>query len=532
MKSTHTSRRTRQLLTGLTVLLVVLSFSLTLGLNYRERRLHEDNTAVTTAIEHIRYSMVEMSDALRGMLLSPDSALERKRKFDADADMGATVDALRVRLAEEPELIAALDAIGVYDSQNLNAKENRVIELIGTDPKAAAAFYASTYLPARHEFDQLVIAFRAKGQALNDARLASLATQSKFAYVGIGGLLALCLVVTTFQSRALNRELRRIAEELNQGADQTSAAATQVSASSQSLAEGASEQAASLEETSASLEEIASMTKRNAENATQAKALAAQTRAAADAGAAEMEEMKAAMDAIQASADGISRIIKTIDEIAFQTNILALNAAVEAARAGEAGMGFAVVADEVRSLAQRSAQSAKETAGKIGDSVQRSAHGVQICGQVAQSLGEIVAKAREVDALVAEIATASTEQTQGIGQVNIAISQMDKVTQANAAGAEESAAAAEELTSQTVMQKESVAALLALVSDGRPAASSTPVTPVPVPDAPAAPRARHPAPPAADARPPVRGQSRLKYPPLEAPGANGHGNGDHDHFAG
>ena len=205
------------------------------------------------------------------------------------------------------------------------------------------------------------------------------------------------------------------------------------------------------------------MTKRNSENANQAKSLAGETRAAADTGATDMEEMKLAMAAIKSSSDDISKIIKTIDEIAFQTNILALNAAVEAARAGEAGMGFAVVAEEVRNLAQRSAQSAKETAGKIEDSVKKSENGVQICAKVASSLAEIVAKARQVDTLVAEIATASREQTQGIEQVNTAVSQMDKVTQSNAANAEESASSAEELSSQAIVLQESVGDLLSIV---------------------------------------------------------------------
>ncbi len=260
------------------------------------------------------------------------------------------------------------------------------------------------------------------------------------------------------------RQLLGIATSLSDAADQVSSAAAQVSSSSQSLAQGAGEQAASLEETSASLEEMSSMTKRNAEGALQAKKLSNETRTAADTGATEMTEMKQAVDAIKLSSDSIAKIIKTIDEIAFQTNILALNAAVEAARAGEAGMGFAVVAEEVRNLAQRSAQSARETAAKIEDSVKKSDHGVRISEKVVKSLGEIIGKARRVDELVAEIATASQEQTQGIGQVNKAVSEMDKVTQSNAGNAEETAAAAEELSAQSIAMKEAVAELRRLMA--------------------------------------------------------------------
>ena len=266
------------------------------------------------------------------------------------------------------------------------------------------------------------------------------------------------LVVT-----GLNRVLRRVSSSLADGSSQVVSAAGQVSSSSQSLAEGASEQASSLEETSSSLEEMSSMTKRNAENAQKANDLAKQARQAADKGAADMQTMSAAMEAIKTSSDDIAKIIKTIDEIAFQTNILALNAAVEAARAGEAGMGFAVVADEVRNLAQRSAQAAKETAAKIEGAIGKTAQGVGISKQVAETLNAIVTQIRQVDELAAEVAGASREQTQGITQINVAVGQMDKVTQSNAASAEESAAAAEELNAQAEAMRESVGKLLELV---------------------------------------------------------------------
>ena len=296
----------------------------------------------------------------------------------------------------------------------------------------------------------------------------ALSTASTTMIVGLCVALVVGILLALFLTRSITKPIKTVAETLAAGAEQTASAAGQVSSASQSLAEGASEQAASLEETGASLEEMSSMTKRNAETANKVKELGNQARVAGDAGVRDMTEMTSAMSAIKASSDDIAKIIKTIDEIAFQTNILALNAAVEAARAGEAGMGFAVVADEVRSLAQRCAQAAKETATKIEDSVQKSAHGVQISGKVAKSLEEIVTKARQVDELAGEVATASQEQSQGIAQVNTAVTQMDKVTQSNAANAEESASAAEELNAQADALKEAVSELLQLV-DGRQA---------------------------------------------------------------
>jgi len=274
--------------------------------------------------------------------------------------------------------------------------------------------------------------------------------------------------------RNINRVLKGVSNSLSDSSNQVVSASSQVSAASQTLAEGSSEQASSLEETSSSLEEMSSMTKRNSENARKANDLAKEARAAADKGVGDMHTMGAAMEAIKVSSDDIAKIIKTIDEIAFQTNILALNAAVEAARAGEAGMGFAVVADEVRNLAQRCAQAAKETSGKIEGAISKSGQGVEITLKVAATLNEIVTKVRQVDELVTEVAGASREQTDGIAQINGAVGQMDKVTQSNAATAEESAAAAEELNAQAEIMKQSVAELLQLVGGKSEAAVKKP----------------------------------------------------------
>ncbi len=304
-------------------------------------------------------------------------------------------------------------------------------------------------------------------------------------------MLATCLAIAYVIVRSLNRVLTGVADTLGDGASQIVAASGQLASASQSLAHGAHEQAASLEETSAALEQIGSMTKRNSESAQAAQALSNDTRVAAETGAQRTEEMQAAMKAIlQASTEmavaihgitnsshSISKIISTIDDIAFQTNILALNAAVEAARAGEAGMGFAVVAEEVRSLAKRSADAAKETAAMIEGAVNQSQLGVEVNSKVTariaeivqkangvrDSLAHIVAKAREVDSVVGQITEASREQNSGLEQINRAINLMNQVTQANAAGSEQTASASEELTAQSVELRAGVDVLVKLV---------------------------------------------------------------------
>jgi methyl-accepting chemotaxis protein len=317
----------------------------------------------------------------------------------------------------------------------------------------------------------------------------------------VGSALAVLLGIATAVviTRGTNRILSRIVGVLASGADETAASAQLVSAASQQLAAGASEQASSLEETSASLEEMAGTTHQNAENAGKAGEFTRQAREAADHGTTDMQEMAASMQAIKGSSDEIAKIIRDIDEIAFQTNILALNAAVEAARAGESGAGFAVVAGEVRTLAQRSASAAKEIAAKIDTALSRTAHGVEICAKVESRLGEIAGKIRDVDTLVNEVVAASKEQNTGTSQVSTDVAQMDKVTQDTAASAEECASAAEELSSQAVALQDAVNELQLLVHGDK-------VTTAPA--AAPAPKKAHPVRTAAPAAKPVRSQPR------------------------
>ncbi|MBN1546256.1 MAG: MCP four helix bundle domain-containing protein [Syntrophaceae bacterium] len=286
-------------------------------------------------------------------------------------------------------------------------------------------------------------------------------------FASISTVIAFLLAIGfgVFMSAIITRPINRAIEGLNDGADQVTSAASQVATSSQHLADGSSSQASAIEETSSSLEEMSSMTRQNADNAQLANDMMMKEAAPNFQLISErMDNMETAMQASVVASEETAKVIKTIDEIAFQTNLLALNAAVEAARAGEAGAGFAVVADEVRNLAMRATEAAKNTQDLITNSTGRIKEATTLYGQVSEAMGKNGEIAKKVTELIGEIAAASREQAQGIGQVNSAVVEMDKVAQQTAASAEESASAAEELNAQAEQMKSYVGDLVRLVN--------------------------------------------------------------------
>jgi methyl-accepting chemotaxis protein len=415
----------------------------------------------------------EMVAADRGIFVSAtlkdQTALEtRARQFaDAFKRTDEQINDLRPLLTLEQakkDLARFESALAEFEKVSADyarlCRENKLEQVADLVPKVQA--FATEANETLGDMTNIQRTFLKDSQA----HAASLRSQSMFISILLSCLMLAIAVVAVFVVRGINRALVTAIGELSEGAAQVASAAGQVSSSSQSLAQGSSEQAASLEETSASSEEISSMARKNSENSRGAADLVTQSQQKFVETNQALEQTVVAMGEINTQSAKISKIIKVIDEIAFQTNILALNAAVEAARAGESGMGFAVVADEVRNLAQRSAQAAKDTSALIEESIAKSNDGKVKVDQVATAIRTITEESANVKTLVDEVSLGSREQAQGIEQIGKAILQMEQVTQSTAAAAEESASAAEELNAQSEALKDVVRRLTSMVGGG------------------------------------------------------------------
>ncbi len=282
----------------------------------------------------------------------------------------------------------------------------------------------------------------------------------------IGGLTASGLVMgaSWLAARSISRPIEQAATTLTGSAKETAASARQVSLASQQVAQLSTQQAGSMQETRGAVDAINALTRRNTEQTDKARDVAQRALACADAGSTQMQSMGEALTSLERASVEVSKILKTIDEIAFQTNILALNAAVEAARAGEAGLGFAVVADEVRSLAGRCAVASRDTSARIADSVAKSRQGVKIGGEAAQRFSDVHARIRELELIIGNINDSMQEQKAGIDQITSSVSQIDSATQLNAGSAHEAAQAADALTAQSQALEQVTSGLRELVA--------------------------------------------------------------------
>ncbi|MBQ6814351.1 MAG: HAMP domain-containing protein [Lachnospiraceae bacterium] len=343
--------------------------------------------------------------------------------------------------------------LGVYVAKSINANLKKIINAINIVRDGGVDVTVDS--DTNDEFGEIISAINEMAVAVkHDADLADRIAEGDLS-MDVKPRTDIDVLGKSFKK--LVDDNNHILGNIREASSQVTTGSEQVASASQALAQGSTEQASALEEVSASIDDIAHRTKVNAEEASNANKLVMETKAGAVKGNEQMKEMMAAMSEINQSSENISKIIKVIDDIAFQTNILALNAAVEAARAGAHGKGFAVVAEEVRNLAAKSAQAASETAELIENSIDKVEKGSKIAEETSNALAEIVENVDKIVKIISEIAIASNEQATAVTQIDQALSQVSQVVQSNSATSEECAAASEELSNQAMRLKELVA---------------------------------------------------------------------------
>ncbi len=395
-----------------------------------------------------------------------------------------TVGKVQTLVAGDDELSAETNKIAQQLSIDLNnyfTLFESIASKVMTDPSITTLGANTLLSPAKqsiHKFEKNLSVILSETEEMVASTVAetksSVATGKNIILFLTLAAIILTLIIATISIKIINGKLTQAVHQLSDSVQQTNEVIVSMSDGSQSLAEGASEQAASIEETSAAVEELASQTRQNSDNAGQANTLMQDTTAVVDRATSSMNELTSSMTDITKASKETSKIIKTIDEIAFQTNLLALNAAVEAARAGEAGAGFAVVADEVRNLAMRAAEAASETSNMIEKTGERVKTGANLVDRTTEEFNAVAENTAKISTLMTEISVASSEQSEGVNQINSTITEMDTVIQRNAAAAEETAAATKKVVSQSGVVQQVVAALSFLVGIQTGGAQATP----------------------------------------------------------
>lgn len=477
--SQQTSMRTRllvcfSLVAGVAISAAVYSLS---TVRHLRTEVREEIVGSSTRLDQSRQITIDLANmrsamrgvSLFGMMHNAQQIAKARSSFDVTAgELNQTIQHM-----ESGELTADERAGVESIRQALNQWAGDFGEFADQTASGhaeeAAAIALKKITPLMDAIQKNAKAFGSANSDRRDAAVIAVEASIRRNEVMMLVLIVLALLVAAAGAFAvidMAKKLQGISDSVAVGARQVSEAAAQISSSSQSLAQGAAEHAASVQQTSASTEEVTAMARRNTEKSLSASGIVERSGGKFQETNQALDDMIVAMEQINGSSQKISKIIKVIDEIAFQTNILALNAAVEAARAGEAGMGFAVVADEVRNLAQRSAQAARDTAGLIEESIANSDSGKARVDRVATSIRDTTAEAAQVKTLVDEVSAGSQEQAKGLDQITKAIIDIERAGQNTAASAEQAAAAAEELTAQSVALTDLGENLHALIHGG------------------------------------------------------------------